>query len=375
MPRAGLEPARDNSGDFKSPASTIPPPRPTLKLPPTPRLRRTGRLHVPPPLRDIIVNFKGSWGTILKTSGSMGYPKEIFHTLEQHILASRAVIANTGLDSKSCSLLSLPLNHIGGLAILMRAWVSGGRWVQPEKGWTPDWAVNQAGVTHMSLVSTQLRRFMQDKASLKAMRKLKAILLGGSAIPKNLIEQAYQENLPIVKTYGSTETCSQVTATGLGDNLERLLTSGKCLPDRELKISDMGEILVQGDMTCVPGFYHTGDFGHLDSQGYLHVLGRLDNCFISGGENIYPEEIERALLEHSQVESVIVVPKNDEEYGQRPVGFIKMQAGYDLKPAELQGFLGERLLRFKIPKDWRAWPNNLPETLKISRSYFAKLVE
>lgn len=370
MPRAGLEPARDNSGDFKSPASTIPPPRPTLKLRPARRLELAD-----PPLSDMIVNFKGSRGTILKTSGSMGVPKEIFHTLEQHVLASQAVIANTQLDSKSCSLLSLPLNHIGGLAILVRAWVSGGCTVQPEKGWTPDWAVNEAGVTHMSLVSTQLRRFMGDKASLKAMRKLKAILLGGSAISQNLIQQAYQEDLPIMMTYGSTETCSQVTSTTLGDGLDRLLTSGKCLLDRELKISDTGEILVKGDMICVPGFYATGDFGHLDSHGYLHVLGRLDNRMISGGENIYPEEIERALLENSEIESVVVVAKNDEEYGQRPVVFIKMQPGFELDFDRLQGFLAERLPRFKIPKDWRIWPSNFPDTPKISRLHFAKLLE
>ena len=116
MPRAGLEPARDNSGDFKSPASTIPPPRLAS------RSFSVGRLQL---LSDLLVDFKGSLGTLLKTSGSMGVPKEIFHTLEQHVLASRAVIANTHLDSESCSLLSLPLNHIGGLAILVRAWVSG----------------------------------------------------------------------------------------------------------------------------------------------------------------------------------------------------------------------------------------------------------
>ena len=339
----------------------------------------------------MIANFKGSeWGlippfakggsggifpysgTLLETSGSMGIPKTVYHKLEQHILAAQAVIANTGLDSSSCSLLSLPLNHIGGLAILIRAWVSGCRWVLPEKHWTPDWAVNQAGATHMSLVGTQLKRFLEDKQSVRVLRKLKAILLGGSAISRNLINKAYQEDLPIIMTYGSTETCSQVAATSLGDNLDRLLTSGKCLADREIKISETGEILVRGDMVCVLGWYHTGDLGYLDNQNYLHVLGRLDNRLISGGENIYPEEIERALLEHPQIESVVVVAKNDEEYGQRPVAFVKMQSV--LVPQELQNFLRDRLARFKIPKDWREWPANMPESLKINRSFFAKLV-
>jgi O-succinylbenzoic acid--CoA ligase len=206
------------------------------------------------------------------------------------------------------------------------------------------------------------------------MRKLKAILLGGSAISRSLIEKAYQEELPIVMTYGSTETCSQVSATSLGEGLDRLLTSGKCLPDRELQISNSGEIWVKGKMICEPGFYHTGDLGYLDSFGYLHVLGRRDNRFISGGENIYPEEIERVLLGHSDIDSVIIAAKNDEEYGQLGVAFVKLRAGCKLDSKQLQDFLRERIERFKIPKNWRPWPSELPDSLKINRSFFAKLV-
>ena len=311
-------------------------------------------------------------GTLLESSGSMGIPKVIYHTIDQHILAAQAVIANTHLGQDSCSLLSLPLHHIGGLAILIRAWVSGGRWILPEKNWGADWAVNQAGVTHLSLVSTQLKRFLEDPVSVKALRKLKAILVGGSAISQNLIKKAYQEELPIMMTYGSTETASQVTATCLGDGLDKLLSSGKCLADREIKISQAGEIRVRGAMVCEEGWYRTGDLGFLDAKGYLNVLGRLDNRLISGGENIYPEEIERALLEHPQVESVVVVAKHDEEYGQSPVAFVKIQSV--LKAQELQDFLQDRLKRFKIPKDWREWPEGVPEKFKIDRSFFAKLV-
>ena len=111
--------------------------------------------------------------------------------------------------------------------------------------------------------------------------------------------------------------------------------------------------------------------GLIDSEGYLQVLGRLDNRMISGGENIYPEEIERAILEHPQVESVVVAAKNDAEFGQRPVVFCKASAS----PAELREFLIDRLPRFKIPKDWRAWPKDLPDSLKINRVFFAKAAE
>lgn len=358
MPRAGLEPARECPDDFKSSASTIPPPR---------------LLELEPRLTDIVVNFKGIYGTLIQTSGSMGIPKKIFHSFEQHQIAARAVIANTKLDENSCSLVSLPMYHIGGFAIIVRAWASGGRWLVPDKGWTVDWAVNQQGVTHLSLVATQLKRMMQSPAELKALHCLKAILLGGSAIPKSLIEEAYREELPIITTYGSTETASQVTATCLGDSLDRLWTSGKCLPEREIQISPSGEIIVSGAMVCNTR-HQTGDFGYLDSQGYLQVVGRIDNRFISGGENIYPEEIERALLENPQVDSVVVVAKPDLDYGQSSVVFVKMRAGFELDADSLQGFLRERIARFKVPKDWRLWPIDVPEGLKLSRAFFAKLV-
>jgi O-succinylbenzoic acid--CoA ligase len=261
--------------------------------------------------------------------------------------------------------------------------VSGGSWIVPDKCWTADWAVNQAGVTHLSLVATQLRRMMQIPSEVFALRKSKAILLGGSAMSKSLIGEAYRQELPIITTYGSTETASQVTATSLGDALDKLWTSGKCLPDRELRISSTGEILVSGgiigqvlsERESMLNWYHTGDFGYLDSDGYLTVLGRIDNRYISGGENIYPEEIERALLEHPDVELAVIVPKNDLDYGQVGMAYVQMRSGLDLSPDALKGFLKERMAGFKVPKEWRNWPQGLQTGFKISRKFFLELTE
>ncbi|MBL4818506.1 MAG: AMP-binding protein [Deltaproteobacteria bacterium] len=316
-------------------------------------------------------------------------PKLVFHTWQQHILAAQAVILNTGLSKRSISLLSMPLNHIGGFAIAVRAECSDGRWVLPHKAWVPTWALEQ-GVTHLSLVSTQLWRWMQDPIQVRALRKLKAILLGGSAISRKLIKKAYEAELPIITTYGSTETCSQVTATKLGDSLEKLYTSGRCLVDREIRVDASGEILVRGAMIgyCHPGldpgsshnncvalnidwipgqarddkeWYATGDLGRIDSDGYLHVLGRRDNRMISGGKNIYPEEIERALLEHPDIERALVVAKADPEFGQKPAAFVKLSHANELKPIELQAFLRDRLEGFKVPKYWHSWPPKTPK--------------
>ena len=329
MPRAGLEPARECPDDFKSSASTIPPPR---------LLEELG-------IANMFGVYKGQWGSFIKTSGSMGAPKSVFHSWDAHVWACQAVIQNTNLDNKSISLLSLPMHHIGGFQIWVRSLVSGGRWILASKGWTPIWAA-QAGVTHMSLVSTQLLRFMRDAQQIEAMRQMKAILLGGSALPRALIAQAYSEKLPIITTYGSTETCSQVTATCLGDSLEHLYTSGRFLSGRKAEIQD-GEICVRA------GFVKTGDLGRLRPDGYLEVLGRKDNMMISGGENIYPEEIERVLLENPSIERVLVVSKPDLEYGERPVAFVKSSVNHDFA-----GWLRERMPGFKIPRDWRPWPSD-----------------
>ncbi|MBH1988804.1 MAG: AMP-binding protein [Myxococcaceae bacterium] len=301
----------------------------------------------------------------------MGVRKTVFHTLEQHILAAQAVIANTQLNEKSCSLVSLPTHHVSGLAVIVRAWASGGKWLIPPKGWTLDWAVREHQVTHVSLVGTQLRRMMRDAEERRALSKLKAITLGGSAIAPSLVETAWREGLPIVLTYGMTESASQVTATRLGDSLKHCLSSGRCLSDRKLWIESNGEIVVSGAMLSVSNDFKTGDYGYLDSDGYLHVQGRLDNRFISGGENIYPEEIERALLEHPEIEQAIVVPREDLEYGQRPVAFVRVSHEQVLNPDAVIAFLRERLERFKVPRDIRSWPLELGEGFKPNRNVFA----
>ncbi len=300
----------------------------------------------------------------MKTSGSMGFPKSIFHPWDTHLWASQAVIQNTDLDTSSISLLSLPMDHVGGFQIWVRALNSGGSWILPPKGWTPEWAVSK-GVTHLSLVSTQLIRFMRDPIQVQALRHMKAILLGGSALPQSLIAQAYHEGLSIITTYGSTETCSQATASKTGDSLEHLYTSGCPLKDREIELRADGEIWV---MAGPVGLVKTGDLGRIRDDGYLEVLGRRDNMMISGGKNIYPEEIERVLLEHPHVERVMVVSTPDLEYGERPVAFVKSAEGY-----QFEAWLRERMPAFKVPKDWRPWQAEWDSYSKPPRAMGKKL--
>jgi O-succinylbenzoic acid--CoA ligase len=166
-----------------------------------------------------------------------------------------------------------------------------------------------------------------------------------------------------------TEMASQVTTTAPRASPAELSTSGRILPHRELRISQGGEILVRGDTLFLgylgpdgtdpardaEGWFHTGYLGTVGADGLLRVAGRRDNLFISGGENIQPEEIEHVLGEHPQIDEAIVVPVPDREWGQRPVAFIR---GATKPPpaAEIEVWLGERLPRYMVPVAFLPWP-------------------
>lgn len=328
--------------------------------------------------------------TVLFTSGSSGQPKAVLHSLHSHDLSAIGSNANLSFGPEDRWLLSLPLYHVGGLGILFRAMHGGGAIVFSDN---TDLAAAIAShrITHASLVATQLYRIMQKSDSLPRLKTLKAVLLGGSAIPSSLLRKATEHNLPVFTTYGSTEMASQVTTTPPDCPLEKLFTSGKPLAHRQVCISPGGEILVRGrtrfkgyltptgllEPFDAEGWFATGDLGGFDADGYLHVTGRKDNMFISGGENIQPEEIEQALCQIDGVLQAVVVPVADDEFGQRPVAFVRMQAGMQIDSEAIQRCLAAKIARFKIPRHIFAWP--FPETqadMKINRLEFtARAVE
>ena len=166
-------------------------------------------------------------------------------------------------------------------------------------------------------------------------------------------------------SYGLTEMASQVTTTPPGASKEQLRTAGRALPYREIRVSTEGEILVRGKTLFAgylrnggldrpldeDGWFHTGDLGELDDGGNLRPTGRRDNLFVSGGENVQPEEIEAALLRLSGVEEAVVVPVPDPEFGARPVAFVRTSG----VPADLAQELGRSLPRFKVPGEFHGW--------------------
>ncbi len=188
--------------------------------------------------------------------------------------------------------------------------------------------------------------------------------------------------LPIHTSYGLTEMASQVTATPPGASREELRTSGRPLPHREISISEEGEVLVRGETLFtgyvkgdiidrpldVDGWFHTGDLGGLDADGFLRVRGRKDNLFISGGENIQPEEIEAALCRLDGIEDAVVVPVPDMEFGFRPVAFVRTTGG-SVETEDLARALEPTLPRFKIPVAFYGWPEGVGG-MKLDRASF-----
>ncbi len=318
--------------------------------------------------------------TLVLTSGSTGVPKAVLHTLGNHVASARGLAETIPLGPGDRWLLDLPLYHVGGLAVLVRCVLAGAAVVLPAHGASAEDVIAERGVTHASFVATQFLRVLRGRP--EALGGMKAILLGGSAIPPGLVADAVDRHLPIHTSYGLTEMASTVTATPPGASLAALQTAGAALPHREVTLADDGEILVRGatlfagyaDGEAVErpsvgeGWFPTGDLGAWvggEGVAMLRVVGRKDNLFISGGENVQPEEIEAALGRVAGVRQAVVVPVEDAEFGQRPVAFVEAE---DWAPEAWRVALADALATFKIPVDFYPWPDGERDGMKVSRT-------
>ncbi len=320
--------------------------------------------------------------TIVYTTGSTGEPKAALHSMGNLLYSAHGANKAVRLHPGDRWLLTLPLYHVGGLGVVFRCVASGAAVVVARRGSTIGALLRGHRCTHVSLVATQLLRLLRED-DRPAPDSLKAMIVGGSGIPQSLLQEAYARGYPVCTTYGLTEMTSQVATLAPGAQPDRLCTAGKVLPYRSVRIGPRGEIQVKGRVLFMgyvtkkglhrsvdaEGWFTTGDLGCMDADGYLHVRGRTDNMFVSGGENIVPEEIEQALCAISGVERAIVVPVPDETFAARPVAFV---AGRNDWPA-LACALEKRLPRFKIPA-FCAWPAAVPyQGIKVSRAALKKL--
>jgi O-succinylbenzoic acid--CoA ligase len=233
-------------------------------------------------------------------------------------------------------------------------------------------AIDEDGVTIISVVAAMLARMLDERGAQPYPPTLRTVLLGGGPAPRPLLEACAARGVPVVQTYGLTEAASQVATLAPGDALRKLGSAGKPLlptqlrvvgPDGDRAPGEVGEIVVRGP-TVTPGYLarphatararrggwlYTGDLGYLDAEGYLYVVDRRDDLIISGGENIYPAEVEAVLLAHSAVMEAGVIGVADARWGQVVCAFVRLRPDSALAADELIAFCRERLARYKVP--------------------------
>lgn len=332
--------------------------------------------------------------TIIFTSGSTDTPKAVLHTLENHFYSSLGSNENIKFDKKDKWLIVLPLYHISGISVIFRAAAGGGKIAIREKAMDISEALRRNKPTHISLVPHQLNQLLADGKNIDILRKMKAILLGGTGVPPHLIEQSFECGLNLFVSYGSTEMCSQITCTKSGDTLEHLKTSGCLLDYREIKINEKGNILVKGKTLFAgyivrndqdnklalkreldsEGYFNTGDNGFLDCEGYLHVTGRKDTSFKFKAEKIYPEEIEKIFLKIKGVSEAIVVPYKKNDFEKIPVIFLKIDDPVKENFKIIREKAKKELEPYKFPRYFLKWPYNF-HLLKPPRKEMEKIAQ
>jgi len=294
---------------------------------------------------------------LLFTSGSNGSPKLVNLSIDNFIAAANSAITATDLGPNDTWLLSLPLYHVGGLSILFRCHIANASiTLDPE---------NQS-ITHLSYVPTQLYR------SWPIYPRLKTILLGGAPIHE------IPTRLPILASYGMTETASMILGQKNAPQKNGHIYLGHPHPGKEITLSKEGEILLRGD-SLFQGYwtgtelqkpdtwFGTNDLGLFDEKEGFAIVGRKDNQFISGGENITPEEIERELLTHPTILEALVVPRKDNEFGAKPVAFIRSIG--EINEKALRDYLLDRLPKYKIPCAFLMMEEG--SDMKLSRKKYA----
>lgn len=318
--------------------------------------------------------------TIMMTSGSSGRPKLVVHCYGNHYYSALGSNDNIPVTTGDRWLLSLPLYHVGGLAIVFRCLIGRGTIVIAQPGDNLTDLIEHHEITHVSLVATQLERLVDSLEKSRRSLPLKCVLLGGGPTPQPLIDRANVLGLPIYCSYGLTEMASQVVTTTSPGGRTR-----EVLPYRDINVSGSGEILVRGKTRFLgyfengklrqpfthDGWFPTGDRGAMSEDG-LTVLGRIDSMWVSGGENVHPEEIERVLLAIDGIDNAIVVPVVDPEFGKRPVAFV--QGSYETD--SLTSALREKLPGYLVPIAFLSLPEDHTSTgLKPDRAALTRLAD
>lgn len=317
--------------------------------------------------------------SVFFTSGSAGIRKGVRLTWGNHESSAAASAARLPLGPDDRWVAVLPLFHLGGFAVTYRSFRAGGTVVLEPSFDAKRLANCLAEASYISVVPTMLRRLL---AADPVAGPSKATLVGGAPIPAELVAMADAAGLRVARTYGLTEAASQVATSLPGEGPGALPLDGVTVtagtgPDDPARIKVVGPMVSPGywngpDHT---GPFQTGDIGYVDEAGRLHVIGPSRRVIISGGENVHPVEVERALSAFPGVVAAAVFGVPDEEWGER-VEAVLVPAHLEGQLDELMRHAAQRLAPYQIPKRWH-FSDEVPigSTGKVDRNRLIEQVE
>ncbi|HNR24362.1 MAG TPA: AMP-binding protein [Candidatus Bipolaricaulis anaerobius] len=346
---------------------------------------------------------------ILFTAGTTGHPKGVRLTHRSTFFACLANGISAALTRDDVYLGAPPMFHSGGLTCFQLYMLMINGKLILQRRWTPEGAlalIKKYGVTYHFGIATQLKMMVQVPGWERCVSSLRAVNGGGEPQPVELKRAFIDQGITYICGYGLTET----GATGLNwpasspdDPL--LSKASECMGKPpafvEVKIvsesgdevapDEVGEIIIRREPTGAAGYWNrpeeeakkfrgdwifTGDLGKLDGDGYFYVLGRTDDMIISGGENIYPAEVERAIYSHPKVANVVVVRGKHPQWGQTPKAIVMPKEGQTITVEEILEHVSAHLASFKKPRTV-VIVDSLPrsETGKIDRKAVKNMYE
>ncbi|MCU0494418.1 MAG: long-chain fatty acid--CoA ligase [Chloroflexaceae bacterium] len=326
---------------------------------------------------------------ILYTSGTTGAPKGA--VLPHRVLVWNSINTNVcwDLHADDVSVIHTPLFHTGGINVLTLPLFHVGGTMVLMKEWEPRRCLEliaQERVTVFFAVPTMFQ-MLYDASNFATtdLRSVRYFISGGAPCPVPLI-RAYQERgIPFRQGYGLTEVSVNCFTLNPEDAIRKAGSVGRPVfhldarlvdeDGREVPVGSVGELWLKGPTVCAgywnnpqasaasitDGWFHTGDMAYVDSEGYYFIVDRKKDMFISGGENVYPAEVEHAIYEHPAVAECAVIGVADATWGEVGWALVVLRPGASLAESELLAFLGERLARYKMPKRVRFVPE-LPHT-------------
>lgn len=301
--------------------------------------------------------------TILMTSGTTNSPKAVQLTYQNFQSSCKNWNQFLNFIPGDQFLCCLPLTHVGGLAVLIRALIYGFS-INLSKSFSSDLLyqiLSKDPVTIVSLVPTMLQRIIDQPDGIRYLKSLRAILLGGGPVSDVLLDTCIKKNLPIVKTYGMTETCSGIVGLWLLDKPEKKHFAGAPFPNVSIKVENE-EIIISGPMvmkgylnqSASNGTHNSKDLGWMDVDGTLFLEMRRKDLIVTGGENVNPKEVEDLLISMDEIKDAVVFGIPDKEWGQKVAAVIVLRYNnLQITNKDITDKLRDEISAYKIPKIYK----------------------